>query len=128
MKKGVNQKIKVSVVNTTDQDIEIPGRMLLGNLNLVSSIIPMPVKLQDTTVAEEEETMVEEATDAKICGEVSHVDVSEEGQYTKLKSQIETLKLDHLSKEVQEKVREMLWRKRGAFVADDGEIGEANWT
>ena len=47
LKKGVNQKIKVSVINTTDRDIEIPARMVLGDINLVSSITPMAVKLKE---------------------------------------------------------------------------------
>ena len=35
------------------------------------------------------------------------------------------MKLDHLEKGMQGKVRDMLWRKRHAFVSDAGEIGEA---
>ena len=34
------------------------------------------------------------------------------------------MNIDHLDKEMQNKVRDMLWRKRKVFCPDDGEIGE----
>ena len=50
LKKGMNQKIKVSLINTTDRDIEIPARMVLGDINLVSMITPVAAKLKDSDV------------------------------------------------------------------------------
>ena len=55
LKKGVNQKIKVSLVNTTDRDIEIPARMILGDINLVSAVTPMAVKLKHSEDPRSEE-------------------------------------------------------------------------
>ena len=55
LKKGVNQKIKVSVVNTTEKDIEIPARMVVGDINLVTSIIPVDVKLKESEDPRSEE-------------------------------------------------------------------------
>ena len=133
LKKGVNQKIKVSVINTTDRDIEIPARMVLGDINLVSSITPMAVKLKESEnldvnqvkVENQVNVVAENAESCSVkCGTESNK-LKDDSQYSKLKEQIETLKLDHLDAEMQKKIRDMLWRKREAFCSDDGEIGEA---
>ena len=127
LKKGVNKRIKLSVVNTTDRDIEIPGRLVLGDINLVSAITPMPVKmkLEDPETCETSSVPVETSVPDEVSVGAVPV-VNDEEQYSKLKKHLELMKLDHLSEDVQKKVREMLWRKRHAFVADDGEIGEAS--
>ena len=127
LKKGVNKRIKVSVVNTTDRDIEIPGRLVLGDINLVSAITPMPVmmKMKDSETCET--PVPDEVAQCNPVGVgAALVGNNDEEQYSKLKKHIESMKLDHLSEDVRKKVREMLWRKRQAFVADNGEIGEAN--
>ena len=133
LRKGVNQKIKVSVINTTDRDIEIPARMVLGDINLVSSITPMAVKLREAEnldvnqvkVENQVNVVAENAESCSVkCGTESNT-LKDDSQYSKLKEQIETLKLDHLDAEMQKKIRDMLWRKREAFCSDDGEIGEA---
>ena len=160
LKKGVNQRIKVSVVNTTDRDLEIPGRMVLGDINLVSSVTPVEVKMKE--VADSEETQatgsvspatgsvsptmkeVVDSEESQATGsvspaigsvsptsvdcnvmEVEHEGVENDDQYSKLKQELQDMKLDHLDPDMQVKVREMLWRKRKAFCSDDGEIGEA---
>ena len=56
--------------------------------------------------------------------ETCKVEVNETN-YQILEKELEEMNLDHLEKDVQVKAKEMLWRKRKAFVSDDGEIGEA---
>ena len=123
LKKGVNQKIKVSVVNTSDKDLEIPARMIIGDVEMVSTVTPMAVRLKDNS---DSVRVVESSTDKTECecNEVE-LEVESEEKYLKLKQQLQEIDLNHLDKEVQEKVRNMLWRKKAAFVSDNGEIGEA---
>ena len=66
LKKGVNQKIKVSVVNTSDRDVEIPARMIVGDIELVSTVTPMGVRLKDSggsTEVVDQEVLVDEMLD-----------------------------------------------------------------
>ena len=139
LKKGVNQKIKVSVVNTSDRDIEIPARMIVGDIEMVSTVTPMAVRLksaaEDSSVVDGESVVVNQklASDGVVNhelvsdGECNQVEVEDNGEekYSKLKQQLQEMDLNHLDKDTQVKIREMLWRKKAAFVSDDGEIGEA---
>ena len=128
LKKGVNQKIKVSVVNTTDRDLEIPGRMVVGDINLVSSVTPVPVRLKETVPEDENSSGASEnsiGVDSNVV-ESENQEVESDEQYSKFKQELQVMKLDHLEPEFQVKIREMLWRKRKAFCSDAGEIGNAS--
>ena len=106
VKKGVNQKIKVSVVNTSDKDLEISARMIIGDVEMVSTVTPMAVRLKDNS---DSVRVVDSSTDKTEweCNEVE-LEVESEEKYLKLKQQLQEIDLNHLDKEVQEKVRNML--------------------
>ncbi len=156
LKQGLNQKIKVSVVNRTNEDVEIPGRIVLGEINLISSITPVAVKLRDVSGEGVEDKDPEGSPDGIRDGsgecvkdkdpegspdgkavrsekcdadniecECNRVEVKDESRYTKLKQQLQEMKMDDLDRETQWRVRDMLWSRRQAFCSDDWEIGEA---
>ncbi len=56
IKQGKSSIIDVPVTNTTDHDIVLPKRLLLGRLQLVRSVSPLEVKLSDKNKNQKEST------------------------------------------------------------------------
>ena len=46
--KGKSSKVEIEIVNNTNPDIILPGRTLLGRLQLVQSVTPVEVRLKDS--------------------------------------------------------------------------------
>ena len=61
VKQGSTSQVKIDVVNTTNHDIVLRNRTVLGRLQLVQSITPVEVKLKDEPIPTTQET----ATSAK---------------------------------------------------------------
>ena len=51
VKKGSVSRIDIEVHNTSDHDITLPRRTLLGRLQLIKSVTPMEVKLHVASTA-----------------------------------------------------------------------------
>ena len=61
VKQGSTSQVKIDIVNTTNHDIVLRNRTVLGRLQLVQSITPVEVKLKDEPIPTTQET----ATSAK---------------------------------------------------------------
>jgi hypothetical protein len=53
VKQGKSSLIDIPVTNTTQHDIVLPGRLVLGNLQLVRSLTPLEVKLKKEELGEQ---------------------------------------------------------------------------
>ena len=47
--RGASNRVKLEIENTTNHAISLPGRTLLGRLELITSITPLMVKLKSDT-------------------------------------------------------------------------------
>ena len=49
VKKGKLSKVEIYIVNNTNHDIRLPGRTMLGRLQLMQSVTPVEVRLKDSS-------------------------------------------------------------------------------
>ena len=52
LRKGVCNKVTISVVNSSQHDVVLPGSTMMGRLELVSSVTPVEVRRKDLKVEE----------------------------------------------------------------------------
>ena len=111
LKRGVSSRTCVTITNNSNQDIKLPGRMLIGELNCIKSITPADVKLQSMT--EEKDVFIKkDETKNKHGGNNNDIQKksatpSDEVYFKQLKK----IDLSMLSENQQVKVREMLYRR-----------------
>ena len=81
LKKGVTSKVAVSVVNVSNHSVVIPGNTVLGDLELVSSVTPVDVKMakMDESATDKHpscgEAIISECSGVGSCGVTSGEEV-----------------------------------------------------
>ena len=112
VKKGSVSRVDIEVHNTSDHDITLPRRTLLGRLQLIKSVTPMEVKLAST--ADNKESEFQFADDLST--------VIREGD---TESDVATPEVDMtgLTMQQQEVVRKMLKEEAASFAKNDDDIG-----
>jgi hypothetical protein len=103
IKQGKSSIIDVPVTNTTDHDIVLPKRLLLGRLQLVRSVSPLEVKLSDKNKNQKEST----------------TDDHDDNEEFKLPE----VDLSCLTSEQQQQAKEMLRQEADAFAQDEEDVG-----
>ena len=116
VKQGKSSIIDIPVSNTTHHDIVLPGRVVLGHIQLVRSVTPLEVKLKDegseqhqgvgeTTLQPEGQTATQPLSQGNVEAGIPEVDLS------------------GLTSDQRKEVIEMLREEADAFSADDEDIG-----
>ena len=115
LKRGNNARVDLIVSNTSEHDIPLESRTVIGTLQLVRSVTPADVKLK------------EPAVDSKRKGEVKTTTANQKaGQPYQDEVVPEVILNDHLTAEQKRKIREMLSRESDSFCKDENDIGCAN--
>ena len=119
LKQGKSSKINIEVSNTSDHDLVLNGRTLLGSLHLVKSVTPLEVKLKETQV---EEMVIETGkTDSE---ELSRQTGGPTDDATdKVPTVLVDLDLGDLTEDQKAAAEKMLREEADSFSTDDSDIG-----
>lgn len=113
LKTGNTSVLHVSVANNSKHELRIPGRTVLGHLQLVRSITPAEVKLSPPPNNEisVNHNFVTSPDDRSMCSPMSEKQV------------IPDVDLSDLTEEQQQQARQMLIDEHQSFAQDDDDIG-----
>jgi hypothetical protein len=113
VKQGKSSLINIPVTNTTQHDIVLPGRLVLGNLQLVRSVTPLEVKLKKKELGEQP-------------GNIETEIESDPKKTSSLKSEeprLPDVDLSGLTPEQRREATKMLYEEADAFAMDDEDVG-----
>ena len=119
---GITSRVKIPIQNETQHSIMIPGKLFIGSLTTVISVIPLPVHL----VATQEDTDSQDLQNEKQKTEPETGDNqlrSEEPETEHIGRILSAIKLDHLTLEQQQKVKRLIRDECRSFATDDSDIG-----
>ena len=110
VKKGNATILPITVTNSTNHDITLPGRVVLGHLQLVRSVTPVEVRFKDPeTLTPSEELPSEQYTQT----EQSESDLS----------WLPEVDLSGLTAEEKEQAKRLLFEEAEAFSRSDDDVG-----
>ena len=130
VKKGKSSKVEIDIVNNTNHDIRLPGRTLLGRLQIVQSVTPVEVRLKDSNgnmkAPDEESTEAKVADQATTCtgnagGPPLIPPHAEEPLSTP--SHIKDVDLSGLNAHQKEVALKLLTEEAESFARDDSDVG-----
>ena len=105
LRKGNNTRVSVTVVNESDHDITLTGRLQLGELHQVNSVTP--VEVQEVEVKPEEETKIN-VSSTEVKEKVLEIEKEKDRETEKEKEKVTKNKKTRLSSEqMKEKEKEM---------------------
>jgi hypothetical protein len=111
--------MQVQVTNDTMHDIVLPGRTVLGSLELIRSVTPIEVKLK--------ENVDEKRADMNFGMEKQRTSQTKDPCHSTVNSEneqfIPEVDLSTLTPEQQTLVKKMLYEERDTFAIDDDDIG-----
>ena len=108
LKQGRSPRVNIEVINTSSRSIMLPGRTILGKLELVSSVTPIELK-----------------DDSKMCKENKPQSASEHknDSHAFTPDQLKGVSLDGLTEEQKEKVLDLLTNHQDVFAKDGDDVG-----
>ena len=115
LKVGDCAMIKIQVTNTSTRDIYIPGRTVVGHLQLVRSVTPVEVNYQSSTVNNVNVTQQPVQTERK---HDSSCPTQAEDH-----TLVPDVDLSNLTEDQRLQARQMLLSERDSFAKDDDDIG-----
>ena len=119
VKRGKSTIMQVQVTNDTMHDIVLPGRTVLGSLELIRSVTPIEVKLK--------ENVDEKRADMNFGMEKQRTSQTKDPCHSAVNSEneqfIPEVDLSTLTPEQQTLVKKMLYEERDTFAIDDDDIG-----
>ena len=128
VKDGNASLIDVQVTNNTDHNITLPGRTVLGRLQLVRSVSPVEVRLTDPDVMKDESPVAPCQTDHRKTAPADHrescaSELPTETDFSKVT--LPDVDISGLTPDQQEKAKQLLREEADAFVKDENDIGTA---
>ena len=129
VKKGKSSKVEIDIVNNTNHDIILPGRTLLGQLQLVQSVTPVDVRLKDSDgnmKAPDEERIEAKVADQATCtGNAggSPLIPSQAEEPLSTPSHIQGIDLSGLSAHQKDLALKLLNEEADSFARDDSDVG-----
>ena len=108
LKQGRSPRVNVEVSNTSSRNIMLPGRTILGKLDLVSSLTPIELK-----------------EDSKMCRENTTQSASDNNndKHSFTADQLKGISLDRLTEEQKAKVLDLLTNHQDVFAKDGDDVG-----
>lgn len=113
---GASKVVKIPVLNSTQHDIYLPARTVLGTISPVSEVLP----LIPSGGAGKENNQKESEVHVN---QLSQVNDGSQLPVNKTVKWHPPVNLEHLSKQEQEIVRRMLYDESDVFAHNDGDIG-----
>lgn len=113
---GASKVVKISVLNSTQHDIYLPARTVMGTITLVSEVLPLTPCGGAGEENNQKESMVH-------VNQLTQVDNRSQLPVDKTVRWHPPVDLEHLPKQQQERVLQMLYDESDVFVHDDGDIG-----
>ena len=123
--KSVNQ-IHVEAINTTNHDIVLPNRTLIGRLQLVQSVTPVQVKLRENkskadqqssnltgNTESDQEASDQEASDQEASDRTMNI----------LPSHLKDINMDGLTKEQRDMATTLFISEQDSFAKSDSDVG-----
>ena len=145
LKTGPVSRIKITVVNRSNQEVHLPGRMRLGSVSLVRSVTPVEVELNELDQGMNKSNCNKSRTDKKINNPNIVIDNSKSNVRNNTKCDVNVIQycqfaeteedscyaeelakinLNMLDEEKQKMVMSMLWDERKAFAKDADDVGD----
>ena len=130
VKKGKSSKVEIDIVNNTNHDIRLPGRTLLGRLQLVQSVTPVEVRLKDSNG--NMKTPDEESTEAKVADQATTCTGNAGGpplipppaeEPLSTSSHIKDIDLSGLNAHQKDLALKLLTEEADSFARDDSNVG-----
>ena len=133
LRKGNNTRVSVTVVNESERDVTLYGRLQLGELHQVNSVTPVQIQEVNELPGESckvqvgsTEVKTEESKVPAVSDEERNKQEKEERENMNLYwEQIEKMDMSMLTTEQKNAARKMLWEERDAFSVDANDIGDA---
>ena len=110
VKEGDATILSINVTNNTNQDIALPGRVVLGRLQLVRSVTPVEVRFKDPETPTPDKELP--------CEENKLTEESESNL-----SWLPDVDLSGLTAEQKEQARQLLLEEADAFAMSDDDVG-----
>ena len=125
LKRGVRNRVCISIVNLSNSDIVMPGRLLIGNLQRVKSVTPVQVNFKEFPPEKQKNVQTPHTSDEKVfVNEIKTNNCTESDDA--LLEQLAKIDVSHLSSEQQKLAKDMLWEERLTFSKDPDDIGNAD--
>ena len=118
---GSSKVVKISIQNVTKHDIFLSGRTVLGTLQEVADVTPVPCSRQKE--APVKPTMKAETCSAQLNPEKQSQQVNDKQNLSANEKWHPPVDLSHLDEKEQERVRQMLYEESDIFAKEDGDIG-----
>ena len=115
---GTASRVKIEVTNETNHDIVLKGKTLIGHIQLVGSVTPMEVRLQDT-VEQGHDVKFPDEQSAKISGVKCNTS-NDRSSYSDLLAAID---LEDLTLEQQQQAQKLVVDEAQSFSVDESDIG-----
>ena len=113
IKPGYSSKIKVEISNDSKHDIILPGRSLLGQIQLIQSLTPLEVKLKE----------YRSNRDSTSLNANANVHSINSGNEEQIPDHIRHVDLSTLNKDQKQSVLKLLSEEQDVFSKDDDDIG-----
>lgn len=108
--------LRIQVTNTSTRDIRIPGRTVLGHLQLVRSVTPVELKCQPVTANNIDATPCPVTPEENHESSCSPPEIDENGLFPEVD-------LSNLTEDQRQQARQLLLSERDSFAKDDDDIG-----
>lgn len=122
MKNGKTSIIDVEVDNPTNHDVIVKGRTVLGRLQLVRSVTPVPVKLKEQSTVSDNDLYTEMTPESSKCSPSSTTD-GFQFQDTSIPDHIKNIDLGGLTPKQKLVALKMLTEEADTFSRNEDDIG-----
>ena len=112
LKKGPQSRVRLRITNNSNRQVMVPGRLHLGSIQLVSSVIPIEVDFKEHTFTQESPT--EQTSDLP--------DIPEDCDEIFMRY-IDKQNLGNLTAHEKNEVRKLLYEHREVFAISDSDAG-----
>ena len=129
LKAGMNSKVHVQIRNSSDHDIVLPKETMVGKLEMVSSVTPVPLRKrveasssdQPQNRRNDQEVSTIRAEDTTPTDDRMHEETRVLTEHQK--EVLHTIDLSELTTEQQGKVRELIIQEAESFSTTDNDVG-----
>lgn len=116
LQSGTTCRVKIEVTNETNHDIVLKGKTVIGRLQLVGSVTPIDVRLQDTTGQEQDPTTSDGQSTQ---GDINIHNTTEQTSCTDLLTKIDS---GDLTEEQRRSAKQMVIEEVVSFSFNDSDI------
>ena len=116
VKPGKSNQIHVEAINTTNHDIVLPNRTLIGRLQLVQSVTPVEVKLHENGLKADQQS-------SNLTGNTESDQEASDRKTNVLPPHLKDINMDGLTQEHRDMATALLISKQDSFAKNDSDVG-----